>query len=57
MATIRHIDKDAYTAKALDLLKDKWEGYVNYALGLMQDSMSPEMAGERLEKVFIYLTR
>lgn len=50
MVTIRHIDKEAYAAKALDLLNVKWEGYVNYALGLMQENMSPGMAGERLEK-------
>ena len=50
MVTIRHINKEAYAAKALDLLNVKWEGYVNYALGLMQDDMSPGMAGERLEK-------
>ena len=50
MATIRHIDKDAYEAKALNLLNDKREGYVNYALGLIQDNISPEMARERLEK-------
>ena len=50
MVTIRHINKDAYAAKALDLLNVKWEGYVNYALGLMQENMSPGMAGERLEK-------
>ena len=50
MATIRHIDKEAYAAKALNLLNGKWEDYVNYALGLMQDNMSPGMAGERLEK-------
>ena len=50
MATIRHINKEAYAAKALDLLNVKWEGYVNYALGLMQENMSPGMAGERLEK-------
>ena len=50
MVTIRHINKEAYAAKALDLLNVKWEGYVNYALGLMQDNMSPGVAGERLEK-------
>ena len=50
MATIRHIDKEAYAAKALDLLTGRWEGYVNYALGLMQDNMSPGVAGERLGK-------
>ncbi len=50
MATIRHIDKEAYAAKALDLIKGKWEVFVNYALGLMRDNMSPGEAGERLEK-------
>jgi len=50
MATIRHINKEAYAAKALDLLTGRWEGYVNYALGLMKDNMSPGVAGERLEK-------
>ena len=50
MVTIRHINKEAYAAKALNLLNVKWEGYVNYALGLMQENMSPGMAGERLEK-------
>ena len=50
MVTIRHINKEAYAAKALDLLNVKWEGYVNYALGLMQDNMSPGVAGERLGK-------
>lgn len=50
MVTIRHINKEAYAAKALDLLNVKWEGYVNYALGLMKDNMSPGVAGERLGK-------
>ena len=50
MVTIRHINKEAYAAKALDLLNVKWEGYVNYALGLMQDNMSPGVAGKRLGK-------
>lgn len=50
MVTIGHINKEAYAAKALDLLNVKWEGYVNYSLGLMKDNMSPGMAGERLEK-------
>lgn len=50
MVTIRHINKEAYAAKTLDLLNCRWEGYVNYALGLMQDNMSPGMAAERLEK-------
>ena len=50
MVTIRHINKEVYAAKALNLLNVKWEGYVNYALGLMQENMSPGMAGERLEK-------
>lgn len=50
MVTIRHINKEAYAAKVLDLLNVKWEGYVNYALGLMQDNMSPGVAGERLGK-------
>ncbi len=50
MVTIRHINKEVYAAKALNLLNVKWEGYVNYALGLLQENMSPGMAGERLEK-------
>ncbi len=50
MVTIRHINKEVYAAKALNLLNVKWEGYVNYALGLMKDNMSPGVAGERLEK-------
>ena len=50
MVTIRHINKEVYAAKALNLLNCRWEGYVNYALGLMQDNMSPGAAGERLEK-------
>lgn len=50
MVTIRHINKEAYAAKALDLLNVKWEGYVNYALGLMKDNMSPGVAGKRLGK-------
>ena len=50
MVTIRHINKEVYAAKALNLLNVKWEGYVNYALGLMKDIMSPGVAGERLEK-------
>ena len=50
MVTIRHINKEAYAAKALDLLSVQWEGYVNYALGLMQENISPGMAGERLEE-------
>ena len=50
MATIRHIYRKAYAAKALDLLNVRRERYVNYALGLMKDDMSPGMAGERLEE-------
>lgn len=50
MVTIRHIDKEAYAAKALDLLNGKWEGYVNYGFSLMQNNMSPGMAGELLDK-------
>ena len=50
MVTIRLINKEAYAAEALDLLNVKREGYVNYALGLIQENMSLEMAGERLEK-------
>lgn len=50
MVTIRLINKEAYAAETLDLLNVKREGYVNYALGLMQENMSLEMAGERLEK-------
>jgi hypothetical protein len=50
MVTIRHINKEVYAAKALNLLNCRWEGYVNYALGLMQDNVSPGAAGERLEK-------
>lgn len=53
MATVRYIDKEAYAAKALEILNGRREGYVNYALGLMKDSLSPGEAGERLqERVF-----
>lgn len=50
MAKIRHINEEEYAAKALELLNDRWEGYVNYAFGLLQQNMSPGMACERLEK-------
>ena len=49
MVTIRHIDKEAYAAKALDLLNVKWEGFVNYALSLLKQSISPGQASEKLE--------
>lgn len=48
MVTIRHIDKEAYAAKALDLLNVKWEGFVNYALSLLKQSISPGQASEKL---------
>ena len=50
MASIRHIDKEAYAAKALEILNGRREGYVNYALGLMKDSLSPGETGERLKE-------
>ena len=50
MATIRHINKKEYAAKALDLMNGRREVYVNYALGLLQQSLSPGQAGEKLEE-------
>ena len=50
MATIRHINKEEYAAKALDLMNGRREMYVNYALGLLQQSLSPGQAGEKLEE-------
>jgi len=50
MATIRYIDKEEYAAKALELLNERREKYVDYGLGLMKENMSPGMAGERMEK-------
>lgn len=50
MATIRYIDKEKYAAKALELLLDKREGYVNYAFGLMKEGMPQGQARELLEK-------
>ena len=49
MATIRHINEAEYAAKALDLLNGRRGEYVNYAFGLLQQSLSPGQAGERLE--------
>ena len=49
MATIRHINEAEYAAKALDLLNGRCGEYVNYAFGLLQQSLSPGQAGERLE--------
>lgn|GEM_PF-2258867 len=48
MATIRYIDKEEYAAKALELLNERREGYVDYALGLLKENLSPGTAGERL---------
>ena len=50
MATIRHINEEKYAAKALDLVNGRREVYVNYALGLLQQSLSPGQAGEKLEE-------
>jgi hypothetical protein len=49
MATIRHINEEEYAAKALELLNHRREGYVNYALSLLKQSMSPGQASEKLE--------
>ena len=49
MATIRHINEAEYAAKALELLNNRREGYVNYTLSLFQQNLSPGQAGERLE--------
>lgn len=40
MPTIRHINEEEYAAKALELLNHRREGYVNYALSLLKQSMS-----------------
>ena len=50
MATVKHIDKEDYAAKALELLNDRREEYVNYALGLVKDNLPPGVAGERLRE-------
>ena len=49
MATIRHINEEEYAAKALELLNQRREGYVNYVLSLLQQSMSPGQASEQLK--------
>ena len=49
MPTIRHINEEEYAAKALELLNHRREGYVNYALSLLKQSMSPGQASEKLE--------
>jgi hypothetical protein len=49
MATIGHINKEEYAAKARDLLNSRLAGYINYALRLLQQGMSQEQAGERLK--------
>lgn len=49
MATIRHVNEEEYAAKALELLNHRREGYVNYALSLLKQSMSPGQASEKLE--------
>ena len=46
---IRHINEEEYAAKALALLNHRRKGYVNYVLGLLQQSMSPGQASEHLE--------
>ena len=51
MATIIHINEAEYAAKALDLLNGRRGEYVNYAFGLLQQSLSPGQAGERLENI------
>ena len=49
MPTIRHINEEEYAAKALELLNHRREGYVNYALSLLKQSMSQGQASEKLE--------
>ncbi len=49
MATIEHINNDAYAAKALELLKNRRSEYEYYALGLLKANMTREMVVERLE--------
>ena len=49
MATIRHINEEEYSAKALEFLNHRRESYVNYALSLLKQSMSPGQASEKLE--------
>ena len=49
MATIRHINEEEYAAKALELLNGRNETYVNYALGLLRQRISPEQAAEQLD--------
>lgn len=48
MATIRHINDEAYAAKALELLNVRRERYVNYTVGLLRQNLSPGQAAERL---------
>ena len=48
MATIRHINEEEYAAKALELLNHRREGYVNYALSLLKQSMSPGQASDMI---------
>ena len=49
MPTIRHINEEEYAAKALELLNHRREGYVNYALSLLKQSISSGQASEKLE--------
>ena len=49
MATIEHINKDAYAAKALELLKNRMLEFESFALGLLKADMTREMVVERLE--------
>ena len=49
MPRIRHINEEEYAAKALELLNHRRESYVNYALSLLKQSMSPGQASEKLE--------
>ena len=49
MATIGHINKEEYAAKALELLNGRREGYVNYALYLLRQGISPEQAERQLK--------
>lgn len=48
MATIRHINEEEYAAKAQELLNHRREGYVNYALSLLKQGMSPGQASATL---------
>ena len=50
MTRTRRIDMEEYATRGLELLLERREEYVDYALYLLSEGLSPGIAGERLER-------